>query len=121
MALRQLAHPAQVPRGVHPDPGRALHQRLHDHRRDLLGVGVEHALELGGVSGLDAVRLEQEGRVGGVEEVDAADGDRPQGVAVIGVSQADEGGAPPVLPPSCCQYWNAILSAISVALEPESE
>ena len=32
-----------------------------------------------------------------MEEVDAADGHRPQGVAMVGVAQADEGGAPPVL------------------------
>jgi hypothetical protein len=24
-------------------------------------------------------------------------------------------------PPCCCQYWNAIFSAISAAVEPESE
>ena len=60
-------------------------------------MDVEHALELGGISGLDPVRGEQEGRVGGVEEVDASDGNRPQGVAMVGVTQADEGGAQLVL------------------------
>jgi hypothetical protein len=83
-------------------------------------VDLEHALELGGVSGSTG-GLEQEGRVGRVEEVDAADRDRPQGVAVVGVSRQTNEVRRRCWPPSCCQYWNAILSAISVALEPESE
>ena len=88
VAVAKLAHPAQVPGRLDPDPGGALHERLDDHRRDLLGVEVEHALELVGVAGLDVVSLEQEGGVGGVEEVDPADRDGAQRVAVVGVAQA---------------------------------
>ena len=35
--------------------------------------------------------------------------------------EADEAGAPACSPPRCCQYWKAIFSAISTAVEPESE
>ena len=48
------------------------------------------------VAGLDRVGLEQQRPVGGVEEVDAADRDRPDRVAVVGVAEVDERG-----PPAC--------------------
>jgi hypothetical protein len=57
-------------------------------------VGVEDALEVGGVAGLGGMGLEQHWPVGGVEEVDAADRDRPDRVAVVGLAQLYEGGAP---------------------------
>ena len=79
------------------DPRRALHERLDDHRGDLLGVEVEHAFELVGVTGLHPVGAKEQGRVGGVEGVDAADRDRAQRVAVIGVAKRDEAGAAGVL------------------------
>ena len=79
------------------DPGGALDQRLDDHRRDLLAVGGEDALEVGGVAGLGGVGLEEQRPVGGVEEVDAADRDRADRVAVVGLAQVDEGGAAGVL------------------------
>ena len=50
-----------------------------------------------GVAGLGGVGLEQQRPVGGVEEVDAADRDRADRVAVVGLAEADEGGAPGVL------------------------
>ena len=90
MAVAQLADLAQVAGRLEAHPGGALDQRLDDHRRYLLGVKVEHALELCGVARFHAVSLKRSGRVGGVEEVDATDGDGPEGVAVVGVSQRDE-------------------------------
>ena len=38
VAVAQLAHPAQVALRVHQHPGRALHERLHDHGGDLAVV-----------------------------------------------------------------------------------
>ena len=40
-SVAQLAHRAQVAVGLHEDARRALHQRLHDHRGDLVAVLVE--------------------------------------------------------------------------------
>ena len=60
-------------------------------------MGGEHPLEVGGVARLGRVGLEQQRPVGGVEEVDAADRDRADRVAVVGVAQVDEGGAAGVL------------------------
>ena len=88
MAVAELAHRAQVAGRLDEDPGRALDQRLDDHRRDLLAVGGEDALEVGGVAGLGRVGLEQQRPVGGVEEVDAADRDGADRVAVVGVAEA---------------------------------
>ena len=78
-------------------PGGALDQRLDDHRGDLLLVDREDPRQVGGVAGLGRVRLEEQRPVGGVEEVDAADRDRADRVAVVGVAQVDEGGAADVL------------------------
>ena len=96
-AVAQLARSAQVARGVDQHPGCALDQRLDDHRGDLLLVGGEDPLQVGGVAGLGRVGLEEQRPVGGVEEVDAPDGDRADRVAVVGIAQVDERGAPPVL------------------------
>ena len=57
----------------------------------------EDALEVGGVARLGRVGVEQQRAVGGVEEVDAADRDRADRVAVVGVAQVDEGSAAGVL------------------------
>ena len=38
VAVAQLAHGAQVAVRVHEHPGRALHERLDDHRGDLAAV-----------------------------------------------------------------------------------
>ena len=97
MAVAELADRAQVAGRLDEDPGRALDQRLDDHRRDFLAVGGEDALEVGGVAGLGGVGLEQQRPVGGVEEVDAADRDGADRVAVVGLAEADEGGAAGVL------------------------
>ncbi len=78
-------------------PGGALDQRLDDHGGDLLFVDREHPLEVGGVAGLGGMGREEQRAVGGVEEVDAADRDRADRVAVVGVAQVDEGGAAGVL------------------------
>ena len=78
-------------------PGGALDQRLDDHRGDLLFVDGEDAGEVAGVARLGGVALEEQRPVGGVEEVDAADRDRADRVAVVGVAEVDEGGAPGVL------------------------
>ena len=93
VVVAELPDPAQVARRQHPDPRRSLDERLDDHRRDLAVVEVEHALELGGVTGGDVVRVEEQRPVRGVEEVDPADRDGPHGVPVVGVAQADVRGA----------------------------
>ena len=67
-----------------------------------------------------AVRAEQQ-RVRAVEQLDAADGHGAERVAVVGVAEAHERGASGVLAARWRQYWNAIFSATSVAVEPESE
>ena len=90
----QLPHPAQEPGRLHPDPGRPLDQRLDDHRRDLARVQVEHPLELALVPRVDPVGLEQQRPEGAVEEVDAADRDGAERVAVVAVGEADERGSP---------------------------
>ena len=59
--------------------------------RDVVGVA-----RLGGVAG-DEQRPE-----GRVEQVDAADPDRADRVAVIGLAEVDEGGAAACGPPRCC-------------------
>ncbi len=58
----------------------------------------EDALEVGGVARLRRVGMEEQRPVGGVEEVDAADRDRADRVAVVGVAQVHERGPPRVLP-----------------------
>ena len=121
MAVAELAHRAQVAGRVDEHAGGALDQRLDDDRRDLLAVGGEHALEVGGVAGLGGVGLEQQRPVGGVEEVDPADRDRAERVAVVGVAQATNEVRRACWPPRCCWYWKAIFSATSAAVEPESE
>ncbi len=44
--VAQLAHPPQVTGRLHQHPGRALHERLDDHRRDLAAVLGQQRLEL---------------------------------------------------------------------------
>ena len=73
----------------------------------------------GGVAGLGLERVEQERAVDRVEEVDAADRHRADRVAVVGHLAARRTARRSS--PRWRQYWNAILSAISVAVEPESE
>ena len=97
VAVTELAHLAQVARRLHPDARGALDERLHDHRRHLLRVEVEHALELLSVAGVDAMCLEEERRIHRVEEIDPADGDRAERVAVVRVAKRDERGPPRVL------------------------
>ena len=67
--------------------------------------------------GSAAQRVEQQRPVERVEEVDAADRHRADRVAVVGVL-AGRRSACARCSPCCCQYWNAILSAISAAVEP---
>ena len=88
----ELAHRAQEAGRLDPDPGRALDERLDDHRADLAPVQLEHALEPADVAGVDLARLEQQRPVGAVEEVDAADRDRADRVAVVGAGEGDELG-----------------------------
>ena len=90
MAVAQLPDLPQVAGRLEAHPAGSLDERLHDHRRYLLRMKVEHALELCGVARFHAMSLRKEGGVGGVEEVDATDGDGPEGVTVIGVSKRDE-------------------------------
>ena len=79
----------------------------------------KQTLHVRSVAGLGLERLEQQRLVDRVKEVDAADRHRADRVAVVGHPQRDELGAGPR--PRWRQYWKAILSAISVAVEPESE
>jgi hypothetical protein len=96
-AVAQLARLAQVARRVDEHAGGALDERLDDQRRDLLFVAGEDPLQVGRVARLRRVGLEEQRTVGRVEEVDAADRDRADRVAVVGLAQVDEGGAPAVL------------------------
>ena len=91
--VAQLAQRAQVAVRVHDHPRRALHQRLDDDRRDALAVRLEQPAHVGGVARLGVVGLEQQLAERRVEEVDPADRDRADRVAVVGVAQADELGA----------------------------
>ena len=96
--VAELADRAQVAGRLDQDPGRALDQRLDDHRRDLVAVGGEQRARASAASpARDGVGLEQQRPVGGVEEVDAADRDRADRVAVVGLAELDEGGAAGVL------------------------
>ena len=90
MGLGELANAPEEAGRLDEDPGRALDQRLDDHRGDLAPVEVEQTLEPARVAGVDAVRLEEQRAEGAVEGVDAADRDRADRVAVIGVGEADE-------------------------------
>ena len=91
--VAQRAHVAQVALGVDDDARRALHQRLHDHRRDLVRVLRQQPLHVGRVARLGLQRVEQERPVHRVEEVDPAHRDGADGVPVVGVSQRHEAGA----------------------------
>ena len=101
---RQFADAAEIAAGVYDDAGRRLHERLDHQRRDprvMLGqqaiergqrmlqqaifghagrqaIGVGH----GGAEGFEQQRAEQF-----VEAGHAADADRPQRIAVIGLAQ----------------------------------
>ena len=97
MLLGQLPRAAQESRRLDPDPGGALDQRLDDHRGDLTGVQVEDPLELALVPGVDPVGLEQQRPEGAVEQVDPADRDRADRVAVVRLAEAYERGAPAAL------------------------
>ena len=90
--VAQLAHRPQVALRVHEHPGRALDERLDDHRGDPLAVRLEQPPHVGRVAGLGVVGLEQQPPERGVEQVDAADRHRADRVAVVGVAQADELG-----------------------------
>jgi hypothetical protein len=96
--IKSVPKRPQVAGRLDADPRRALHQRLDDHGGDLLAMALEDALEIAGIAGARLPRAEEEGLVGRVEEVDPADGDRAEGVAVVGVAEGDEAGAPRVLP-----------------------
>ena len=67
-----------------------MHERLDDHRGDRVLVLRERVLQGSGVTGRHSERVEQRGSVERVEEIDAADGDRADGVAVVGVLEGDE-------------------------------
>jgi hypothetical protein len=71
---------------VHLYPGRTLHEGLHDHRCDLAGVLAEEPGHVPGVAGLRLERVEEQGPVHLVEQVDASGGHRADGVAVVGVA-----------------------------------
>ena len=87
-----------------------------------LAVGGEDPLHVGGVARLGRVGVEQQRPVGGVEEVDAADRDGADRVAVVGLAQLHERrGGRRRRPPRWRWYWKAIFRAISAAVEPESE
>ena len=100
MPIAELPHAAQISGRLDPHSRGALHQRLDDHRGDLLGMEVEHALELLRVAGPDPMPAEEERRVGGVEAVDPAHRHGAERVAVVAVRERDERGPPCVLSPS---------------------
>ena len=95
--VAQLAHGAQVAVGVHVDAGRALDERLDDDRRAALGVLGRAARACASASpGSRLPGVEEQRAVERVEELDAADRDRAERVAVVAVAQADEARAPPL-------------------------
>ena len=110
------------PGGCTPDPGGALDQRLDDHRRDLAVVVASTRCEPVGVPGgdRDGRRKAAAGRRRGRGRCR-----RPRRRRACRRGRRRRGETNDVLPrgwpPRWRQYWNAILSAISTAVEPESE
>jgi hypothetical protein len=94
--VAQLAHRAQVALGVHVDTRGALHERLDDDRRAAVGMLGQQRAQRVGVAGRHLPGVEEQRAVEGMEELDAAHGDRAQRVAVVAVGQADEARAPPL-------------------------
>ena len=95
VAVAQLAHAAQVALRVHEHPGGALHERLHDHRRHLARVVARAARSMAARSPGSALSgVEQQRAVERVEQVDPADRDRADRVAVVGHPRARRSGAP---------------------------
>ncbi len=92
MAVAELADAAQIAVWVDEHPRGALDERLHDHGGQRAGVLGEQAFHVVEIAGLRLERVEEERPVEGVEELDAAHGDRADRVAVVGVSQSDEAG-----------------------------
>ncbi len=88
--VAQRAHVAQVAVRVREDARRALHERLDDDRRDATGVLAQQRGHRLHVAGLGLPGIEQQRAEARMEEVDAADGDRSDRVAVVRVAQADE-------------------------------
>ena len=91
--VAQPAHRPQVARRLEEHARRTLHQRLHHDRGDLVLVLCQHLLQRGRVAGGHAVRIEQQRPVHRVEQVDPADRDRTNRVAVVGVLEAHEARA----------------------------
>ncbi len=86
--------------------------QLGEHRVGALGPGLAVGEDAGRG---DHPGLEQDRPVRRVEEVDAADAHRPQGVAVVALG--DVNVERPVLPRCACA-WKAILMAASTAEAP---
>ena len=98
VGVAELAHAAEVAGRLDEDAARALDERLDDHSRGLLPVAVEDPLERRRVAGGDRALGEEQRLVGAVKEIDAAGGDRPDGVAVVALAEPDERGPAGVLP-----------------------
>ena len=91
MGVAELADAAKEARRLDFDPRRALDERFDDDGGDLAVVEVEDALELRGVARRDVMRVEEKRAVALVEELDAADRDGADRVAVVGVAQGHVG------------------------------
>ena len=122
VAVAELAHRAQVARRLDADPGGALDQRLDDHRGDLLAVlGRERPrarrrppAATRWASNSSGRRRRGRGRCRRRRRLRSCRRGSRRSATTNAVRSR-------VRPPRCCQYWNAIFSAISVAVEPASE
>jgi hypothetical protein len=90
--VAQLAHRSQVAPRVHEDAGGPLHQGLDDDSRHAARVRFQEPAHVRGIARLRLPGVEEQRAERRVEEVDAAHRDRADGVAVVGVAQADEAG-----------------------------
>ena len=121
--VAELAHGAQVAGRVDEHPGGALDERLDDHRGDLLLVrGEDRARGRPASPGSAAWAVEQQRPVGRSGR-GRCRRPRPSRSCRRGRRRGGRRtrSVRACWPPRCCRYWKAIFSAISTAVEPESE
>ena len=97
-ACARLTEAAQIRGGGHQDARRTLDERLDHDGGQLVGVGVDHGARLvrpagvgvaGGAQHREAQRLEDR-----TEHAAVTEGERADGVAVVGVAEGEEAGTP---------------------------
>ena len=86
----ELARGAQEAGRLQQHAGGALHQRLDDERGELVRRARRACCSSASIVGAHAQHVEEQRMEDLVEEIDAADADRADGVAVIGVGEREE-------------------------------